>query len=106
MSPFVEKKFKYYDCGACGKNINLDTRGNIGPCKSFLIMETLYQKEKDEINPEIFEKLSNRSTLKNEKCLSCAALGICGAGCAYEAYVETGDEENISRSHSADNSLI
>ncbi len=96
MSPFIEKKFKYYDCGACGKNINLDAKGNIGHCKSFLIMGTLYQKNKDEINFDIFEKLFNRSTLENKKCLSCAALGMCGTGCAYEAFVETGDGNNIS----------
>jgi radical SAM protein with 4Fe4S-binding SPASM domain len=96
IAPFVEKRFKYYDCGACGKNINLDVRGNLGPCKSFLILKTLYQNNKDSLNPEVFGKPLTRSTLNNEKCLECEALGICGGGCAYESFVEVGKYDEIS----------
>lgn len=96
ISPFVEKKFKYYDCGACGKNINLDAKGNLGPCKSFLILKMIYQNTKDELDEEIFGKLLNRSTLYNKKCLKCEALGICGGGCAYESFVEAGNYNEIS----------
>jgi len=96
IAPFVEKRFKYYDCGACGKNINLDARGNLGPCKSFLILKTLYQNNKEALNPEVFGKPLTRSTLNNEKCLECEALGICGGGCAYESFVEVGKYDEIS----------
>jgi sulfatase maturation enzyme AslB (radical SAM superfamily) len=38
----------------------------------------------------LFYKWLEIGTLKNKECMRCAAIGICGGGCAYDIYVKTG----------------
>ncbi len=98
LTPFVEKKFKFYECGGCsGKNINLDARGNIGSCKSYLVMEKLCQHVSEPIRgSKYFNKLMKRSPIYTDSCISCSAIGICGGGCSYEAFVDKGDQFRYS----------
>jgi len=99
LNPFIQKEFKYYDCGISGNNINIDALGEIGPCKSFLIMKRIYLKDFSNFftNPEIFLQFMKRLTLTNKKCLKCPAIGICGGGCAYKALIEKGDMFDFSK---------
>lgn len=88
LVPFINKQFRYFDCGAsAGSTINIDSRGNIGPCKSMLIME----KDKDEeyklFKENIEKKWRERTPYKKDICKRCKALSICGNGCAYEAMI-------------------
>lgn len=42
LQPFVEQRYRFHDCGAAGgTNLNVDAKGNVGPCKSFLVMGQL-----------------------------------------------------------------
>lgn len=86
--PFVEKKYRLYDCGASsGTTINIDSSGNLGTCKSFLCLKTKYTSSDMHTIIEDFKK---RSPIYNEYCKKCAAQGICGNGCAYEAMFNEG----------------
>ncbi|PIR08927.1 hypothetical protein COV53_00420 [Candidatus Gottesmanbacteria bacterium CG11_big_fil_rev_8_21_14_0_20_37_11] len=89
IEPFVYQKFKYYDCGAsAGTTINVDAKGNIGPCKSFLIMEKDFSgttKQTDYL--EILNRWRKRSPVFKSECQNCPMIGICGNGCAYESFV-------------------
>lgn len=46
------------------------------------------------INKELLHRWNNRNSLNMEKCIECPFQFICGGGCAYKAYVETGNFEN------------
>ncbi|MHA1228528.1 MAG: radical SAM protein [Candidatus Hodarchaeales archaeon] len=90
LLPFVERKFRYYDCGAAaGSTINVDSSGNIGPCKSFLVLDKLSEKIKSNIN--INRVLMKRCPLFKQECQECEAIGICGNGCAYQSWIRNND---------------
>lgn len=97
--PFVMKKFRYHDCGAArGTTINIDAKGNIGPCKSFLVLNALVGDISDASNCPIklpvFDSLRKRSPVYIDECQKCFAIGICGNACAYEAWVQSDDMMN------------
>lgn len=92
LVPFINKQFRYFDCGASsGSTINIDSRGNIGPCKSMLIMEKDKDDEYKLFRENIEKKWRERTPYKKECCKKCKALSICGNGCAYEAMISNSD---------------
>lgn len=92
LVPFINKQFRYFDCGAsAGSTINIDSRGNIGPCKSMLIMEKDKDEEYKKFKDNIEKKWRERTPYKKESCKSCKALSICGNGCAYEAMISNSE---------------
>lgn len=97
LDPFVNRKVRRHDCGAAsGTTINVDPKGHIGPCKSFLILNELSeplqaQNEGATKKQAVIESLRKRSSLFVESCQSCGSIGICGNGCAYEAQIDSGD---------------
>jgi radical SAM protein with 4Fe4S-binding SPASM domain len=98
--PFVHRVFRHFDCGAAaGTTINLDSRGRIGPCKSLLIMEkeqvSVEREDLYGFHQDIIARWHARSPVVKPSCRGCPALGICGGGCAYEAYSRTGDPRKI-----------
>ncbi|MBT4153606.1 MAG: radical SAM protein [Candidatus Magasanikbacteria bacterium] len=100
LKPVVTKSFRYFDCGAAaGTTINIDSKGHTGPCKSFLIMEEVYsdQIHHDKVN-EALQTFRKRSPLSKPECSSCAAIAICGNGCAYTSKMESGDYMAIDMS--------
>lgn len=98
--PFIHQVFRHYDCGStAGTTINLDSKGRMGPCKSLLIMEReqtdvdredLYSTHKNTV-----KRWRQRSPILNPFCQKCLAIGVCGGGCAYEAYSRTGNPQAI-----------
>lgn len=95
--PFVYRKFKFYDCGAsAGTTINIDAKGNVGPCKSFLIMGKDYSKStKTSFYSSILNRWKKRSPIFFQACVNCFAISICGNGCAYEAFIYNKQYNNI-----------
>ncbi len=90
---FFKEIFHIYDCPAFGQLIFFSPTGTIGPCHAFY-PSGKYQipiKEDLKIQEEpLFHKWLEIGTLKNKDCMQCAAIGICGGGCAYDIYVKTG----------------
>ena len=92
LVPFINKQFRYFDCGAsAGSTINIDSRGNIGPCKSMLIMEEDKDEDFAKFKENVERKWRDRTPYKKETCKNCKALSICGNGCAYEAMIGNSD---------------
>ncbi|MBO0884679.1 MAG: radical SAM protein, partial [Mycobacterium sp.] len=98
LQPFVEQRYRFHDCGAAGgTNLNVDAKGNVGPCKSFLVMDRLAMRELDINNfrSAVVAEWRKRSPIYYTHCDGCAARGMCGNGCAYDAMVHSGDEMAI-----------
>lgn len=98
LAPFVEQRYRFHDCGAAGgTNLNVDAKGNVGPCKSFLVMDRLAMRELDidSYRSAVVSEWRKRSPVYYEHCNGCAARGMCGNGCAYDAMVHSGDEMAI-----------
>ena len=94
LEPFVKQNFRFHDCGAAAsKNLNIDAKGNIGPCKSFLLLNKMAMKN---INSQEYVDIvsanwEKRSPIHFEHCQNCQSIGICGNGCAYDAFVNNQD---------------
>jgi len=100
MEPFVKRQYRVHDCGAAaGSNLNLDSRNNFGPCKSFLIMEemALQKLSPDDYKNTILNPWLRRSPIYMEECTDCPAKGICGNGCAYESFISTGSYYTVDK---------
>lgn len=98
LQPFVEQRYRFHDCGAAGgTNLNVDAKGNVGPCKSFLVMDRLAMRslDIDAYRSSVVTEWRKRSPIYYEHCEGCAARGMCGNGCAYDAMVHSGDEMAI-----------
>lgn len=98
LDPFVRRAYRFHDCGAAGgRNLNIDARGNVGPCKSFLLMNKLSLANLDstDYNAVVLSRWRQRSPIYYEHCDGCSARGMCGNGCAYDAFVNTGDEMQV-----------
>lgn len=102
ISPFVNQRFRYHDCGAAaGTTINIDAKGNIGPCKSFLVLGSVAEDIKKQWTLgsgkelPVLKSLQKRSPVYIDACQECEAIATCGNACAYEAWVESGDMMNI-----------
>ncbi|MFA7314891.1 MAG: radical SAM protein [Candidatus Magasanikbacteria bacterium] len=100
INPFVKRIFRLFDCGAAaGTTINIDPKGNVGPCKSFLIMEKVFSnKIGGEEMDNILRSFKERISINNTICQKCPAIAICGNGCAYSAYIDNGDLMSIDNS--------
>jgi uncharacterized protein len=100
VEPFVKGYYRFHDCGAAaGANLNLDAKGKVGPCKSFLVMDRLALSDLDETDyrDSVLTQWRMRSPIYYSYCDGCAARGMCGNGCAYDAYVAGGDEMAIDK---------
>ncbi|RAG83800.1 hypothetical protein DN069_20390 [Streptacidiphilus pinicola] len=98
LQPFVERRYRFHDCGAAGgTNLNVDAKGNVGPCKSFLVMDKLALRtlDIDAYRDTVVTRWRKRSPIYYQHCEGCAARGMCGNGCAYDALVHSGDEMAI-----------
>lgn len=91
---FVEKEIHPYDCQATGAQIVCSPNGQLGVChegigaKNFFFGIVSHDFNFHE-NPTIKE-WKVRTPLNMPHCWSCPALGICGGGCAYGAWLRNG----------------
>jgi radical SAM protein with 4Fe4S-binding SPASM domain len=98
IDPFVAQYYRFHDCGAAeGANLNVDSKGNIGPCKSFLVMNELAidQLDASAYQKTIVNKWRERSPIYFSECDGCTARGMCGNGCAYEARFKDRNEMGV-----------
>lgn len=94
LEPFVQQTFRFHDCGAAAsKNLNIDAKGNIGPCKSFLLLNKMAMKDINiqEYIDIVSTNWEKRSPIHFAPCQNCPCIGICGNGCAYDAFINNSD---------------
>ncbi len=90
---FFKEIFHLYDCPAFGQLIFFSPTGTVGPCHAFYPSGKYQIPIKDDLKIQdepLFHKWLEIGTLRNKDCMKCAAIGICGGGCAYDIYVKTG----------------
>jgi uncharacterized protein len=98
VNAFVYEEPWLYDCGGYGGQIALCADGSIGPCHiaaddhrfcwGHIDDEGLKEKI---LHGELMKQFCGRTPVKMEACFECPGLGICGGGCAEEAFVKHGD---------------
>lgn len=92
MRPFVEKKVRLYDCPSCNSKLLITPWDTIGFCEAFMEDGLYYYNTLDFDLKECpgREEWMKRIPLTRRDCYSCPAICICGGGCPYDAYCETG----------------
>ncbi|MFQ3682909.1 radical SAM protein [Roseiflexus sp.] len=85
-----------FDCGAYGGQMVVAPDGQIGVCHAYAGERSYFDKNVhnaigfDPAQHPHFSEWSRRSPLNMPQCYDCAALGICGGGCAKSAEVRHG----------------
>jgi len=90
---FVKKRPHLNDCAGCGQQIVIAPTGEVGVChgdvgqKEFFVTDT---HDLDPITHPYWTEWRNRSPFSIPECLDCIAIGSCGGGCPYQAYLDKG----------------
>lgn len=92
MRPFVEKSTRIYDCPSCNSKLLITPWNTIGFCEAFMEEGSYYYDIDtfDLMNCVGREDWKNRIPLTKRECYACPAISICGGGCPYDAYCESG----------------
>ena len=90
LKAFLNKSPIIKDCTGCGGQIVFTPDGRIGPCQSFAVTGEYFQQFHSNLNIKETEiaKWNKRTPFTNKDCFFCPALGICGGGCPYRAYIK------------------
>lgn len=101
VNAFVNKEVYPVDCGGCGRQLVITPDATYGPCPGFIGNNTYFKQLpiKDINKDQVFIEWSNRSPLKIDACVKCEALGICGGGCPYHAYINSGSIWELDKRH-------
>lgn len=93
---FVEGTLYRFDCAASGGNqIVAASDGSLGICHGFVsTREFFYGNVNTGIDKSTYKKVYNewnhRSPVFMDECEECPAIAICGGGCPYNAFINTG----------------
>lgn len=93
--PFVEESFWIRDCAGYGGQIVVLPNGSVGPChgfigsKNFFVSNAVYT-DIDICSHSMWKKWFRRAPLFMKDCWDCAVIGLCGGGCAKQAYEDFG----------------
>ncbi len=99
---FVIEEPWLYDCAGYGGQLALCADGLVGPChvaaddgrfcwghiQDLNLRDTL-------LGGELTRHWCQRSPMTMKACFDCIGLGICGGGCAEEAFVKSGDTHGV-----------
>jgi uncharacterized protein len=94
VKPFMSHRVRPYDCQATGSQVVCSPDGQLGICQEGLGMKDYFfgaaTPEFDFHSHPVAQEWGRRSPLNMPQCYDCPALGICGGGCAYGAYLRHG----------------
>lgn len=93
IRPFVEKKIRLYDCPSCNSKLLITPWDTIGFCEAFMEEENYFYptEQFDLFKCDGRRDWQWRTPLIMKECYSCPAISICGGGCPYDAYCESGN---------------
>lgn len=91
---FTEKQLHPFDCQATGSQVVCSPDGKLGICHEGVGMKDFFFADisrdfKFHQNPVVTE-WKKRTPLNMPQCFDCPAIGICGGGCAYGAWLRNG----------------
>jgi len=84
---WVKREVYPTDCAGIGGQIVVTPDGMIGPCHAFIGSDKYFSKEWNIKEDKNFQEFAKRYPFNMESCYECEALGICGGGCPYRAYL-------------------
>lgn len=90
---FVRKRPHLNDCAGCGQQIVIAPTGEVGVCHADVGQKAYFVANTPALNPishPYWTEWRRRSPFSIPECLDCIALGICGGGCPYQAYLDNG----------------
>src|SRR3990167_6464517 len=96
IKSFVAQKRFLKDCCGYGQQIVVAPDGRIGTCHGFtasrkyLVSNVNRLDSFDPYQHPIFQEWAKRSPINMPECHDCLGLGICGGGCALNAYHRNG----------------
>lgn len=94
LKAFISHRIHPFDCQATGKQIVCSPDGQLGLChegigsKNFFFVDV--SRHFDFHNNSLVQEWNSRSPLNMPQCFDCPAIGICGGGCAYGAWLRNG----------------
>ena len=94
LKAFISNKVHAFDCQATGNQIVCSPDGQIGLChegigaKNFFFSST--DEDLDFHNNSLVKEWKTRSPLNMPQCFDCSAIGLCGGGCTYGAWLRNG----------------
>ena len=81
------------DCAGCGGEIAVAPGGEIGVCHGAVGAKDYFVPLTPQLDPHVHPywlEWRSRSPFNMPECIDCVALGICGGGCPYEAFLQKG----------------
>lgn len=94
IKPFISHRVRPYDCQATGSQVVCSPDGQLGICQEGLGMKNYFfgkaSREFEFKTHPVAQEWGKRSPLNMPQCYDCPAIGICGGGCAYGAYLRNG----------------
>ncbi len=102
VKAFVNGEIRLFDCGGSGQQIVCTPDDKIGVCQAFLNSGEYFYPIEEMTTQKIeksWSKWKQRTPFNIEACLGCEALGICGGGCYYSSYIESGDIMSLDKKH-------
>lgn len=94
IKPFVSHRVRPFDCQATGGQVVCSPDGQLGICQEGLGMKNYFfgkaSHDFDFCNHPVAQEWGKRSPLNMPQCFNCSAIGICGGGCAYGAFLRNG----------------
>lgn len=99
---FLDKNFKYHNCGAVGLNqITVQPNGNVCICQgdsranSTLVGNIITDEIRDIVNKSMNQEWTKMYTIQKEQCQKCESLFICGGGCPLQAEALFGNRKEL-----------
>ena len=94
VNAFKENRIHAYDCHALGSQLVVSPGGELGVCHEGVGVRQFFfsrvSKDFDFHASPIVAEWKRRTPLNMPQCYNCPAIGICGGGCAYAAWLRHG----------------
>lgn len=95
MNNFSKGIMRLRDCGASGSQLVVAPDGSMGPCHSLVGSRTYFKgnvmvPNSDPSQMGNFTEWANRYPINMPICQKCPFISLCGGGCIYNAYLQTG----------------
>lgn len=97
---FIKRQPYLNDCAGCGSEIAVSPDGLVGVCHGAVGLKRYYVQLDPKIDPlthPYWTEWRTRSPFNILECIDCVALGICGGGCPYEAFLKEGTIWGLDR---------
>lgn len=90
----IDKEIHPYDCQATGSQIVCSPDGKLGVCHEGIGAKNFFfdkvRRDFDFHTNSTVQEWKQRTPLNMPQCWDCPALGTCGGGCAYSAWLRNG----------------